>query len=78
MLVMILNFFGMLAITLLIQYFTHRINKFMNFFTGHYMVFVICVLGILSEDPVYFTSVLGYMCGDLVGNALGWHKPAEK
>lgn len=64
---------GMLLVTLLIQFILFKKGKSGAFWCGTEVVFVMCILGLLSNDVGYFAGILGYVAGDAIGKIAGWH-----
>lgn len=69
---MVLFGLGMLLVTLLIHYVLFRMKKRTDFWMGTSVVFVMCVLGLLSNDVGYLAGILGYIIGSDISKLAGW------
>lgn len=74
MIEMILYGIGMFAVTLAIQFFLFKKNKGVGFWSGTEPIFIMCILGLLSNSAGDHAGILGYMIADYIGKRAGWHK----
>ena len=78
MLELVIYGIGFFLCTLLIQYLLYKIRKNHNHGTNSIWVenraiIVLCVVGIMNHNIVYLAAILGFICADEVGKAMGWH-----
>lgn len=71
---MILYGFGMLFVTLIIQFMLYKKNKNIDFWSGTEPVIILCILGLIANEPGDIAGILGYVIGDYIGKFVGWHK----
>lgn len=69
---------GFFLCTLLIQYFLFKVRKNHNHgpngvWVGSRAIMVLCVVGIINHNIWYLAAILGFICADEVGKAIGWH-----
>lgn len=69
---------GYFVVTLLIQYMLFKLRKNHNhgpngIWVGSSAIIVLCVIGIINHKICYFAAILGFICGDEAGKAVGWH-----
>lgn len=65
---------AMLVITLVLQFVLFRMGKGVSFWSGTEPVYIMCILGLVSNDASYFAGILGYAAGDYIGKLAGWHE----
>ena len=69
---------GFFLCTLLIQYMLFKVRKNHNHGTnsiwvGNRAIIVWCVVEIMNHNVGYFAAILGFICADEAGKAVGWH-----
>ena len=69
---------GFFLCTLLIEYLLFKVRKNHNHgpngvWVGSRAVLVICVIGIINHNIWSLAAILGFICADEVGKAVGWH-----
>ena len=68
---------GFFILTLIIQYVLYKVRKNQNkqypVWAGTSVVIIIAMTGIITKNPVYLGSVIGYVMADQIGIELGWH-----
>lgn len=69
---------GYFAVTLLIQYMLFKLRKNHNhgpngIWVGSSAIIVLCVIGIINHKIGYLAAILGFICADKAGKAVGWH-----
>ena len=69
---------GYFVCTLLIQYMLFKLRKNHNhgpngIWVGSSAIIVLCVIGIINHKICYFAAILGFICADEAGKAVGWH-----
>lgn len=69
---------GFFVCTLLIQYMLFKLRKNHNYgpnsvWVGNRAILVLCVVGIINHNIGYLAAILGFICADEAGKALGWH-----
>ncbi|RHF63734.1 hypothetical protein DW671_07795 [Mediterraneibacter gnavus] len=69
---------GYFVVTLLIQYMLFKLRKNHNhgpngIWVGSSAIIVLCVIGIINHKICYFAAILGFICADEAGKAVGWH-----
>mgnify|MGYP000266532151 FL=1 len=75
----ILYVFGFLIFTLLLQWILYKIRRNHNrgdsaIWVGYGAIVVICVMGgVISNNVNYFSSIIGFVIGDKIGEKEGWH-----
>lgn len=69
---------GYFVVTLLIQYMLFKLRKNYNhgpngIWVGSSAIIVLCVIGIINHKICYLAAILGFICADEAGKAVGWH-----
>ena len=69
---------GYFVCTLLIQYMLFKLRKNPNHgpngvWVGTRAIIVLCVIGIINHKIGYLAAILGFICADESGKAVGWH-----
>lgn len=69
---------GHFVVTLLIQYMLFKLRKNHNhgpngIWVGSSAIIVLCVIGIINHKIYYLAAILGFICADEAGKAVGWH-----
>lgn len=69
---------GYFVVTLLIQYMLFKLRKNHNhgpngIWVGSSAIIVLCVIGIINHKICYLVAILGFICADEAGKAVGWH-----
>lgn len=69
---------GYFAVTLLIQYMLFKLRKNHNhgpngIWVGSSAIIVLCVIVIINHKICYLAAILGFICADEAGKAVGWH-----
>lgn len=69
---------GFFVCTLFIQYMLFKLRKNHNYglnsvWVGNRAILVLCVVGIINHNIGYLAAILGFICADEAGKALGWH-----
>lgn len=69
---------GYFVVTLLIQYMLFKLRKNHNhgpsgIWVGTRAIMVLCVIGIINHNIGYLAAILGFICADEAGKAVGWH-----
>lgn len=69
---------GFFLCTIFLQWLLHKVRKSRNMgnsaiWVGNGAIFVICVIGLMTNNINYFAAVLGFITGDEVGKQVGWH-----
>ena len=69
---------GYFVVTLLIQYMLFKLRKNHNhgpngIWVGSSAIIVLCVIGIINHKIGYLAAILGFICADEAGKAVGWH-----
>ena len=44
-----------------------------NLQVGSSAIIVLCVIGIINHKICYLAAILGFICADEAGKAVGWH-----
>ena len=78
MLELVIYGIGLFLCTLLIQYLLYKIRKNHNhgansIWVGNRAIIVLCVVGIMNHNIGYLAAILGFICADEAGKAVGWH-----
>ena len=69
---------GFFVCTQLIQYMLFKLRKNHNHgsngvWVGSRAILVLCVIGIINHNIAYLAAILGFICADEAGKAVGWH-----
>lgn len=75
---MILYGFGMLIVTLIIQFVLYKTKKNIDFWSGTEPVIILCILGLLTNEVGDIAGILGYAIADRIGKFAGWHNTKTK
>lgn len=78
MMEMIFYGIGFFLVTILLQYLFSRTrmnNKKskIQIWTGRNAIIAICTIGIVTNNIYFLAAILGFVIGDEVGEAVGWH-----
>lgn len=78
MLKLVIYGIGFFICALVIQYMFYIIRKNHNqglngIWVGNRTVIVLCVVGIMNHNIGYLAAILGFICADEIGKAVGWY-----